>query len=324
MATGEPEHWQKADAAFQIAHQLLEELRARSIDPQRIALIGQLGTAVDAYQAKAAKLKDFKAKNVALDTPEGKTVTADATTTAAEVDRIGNQLADAYTKAADGANASATGEIASAINITIVVSIVSVLLGVVLAIVMARSIASPIKAMTSAMGRLARREMATEIAGLGRKDEVGAMAEAVQVFKDNIIKAAQLTAEQERMKTTAAAAQKAALNKMADTFEANVGQLVGLLDASSTEMEATAKSMVGHGRPNQSAVRNGRGGGRGSRHRNSDRGVGGRGTVCVDHRDQPASGAVRESDRQSGRPTRSAPTGSCTPWRTAPRKSATW
>ena len=244
MATGEPEHWQKADAAFQIAHQKLDDLRAHTIDPQRIAEVGQLGTAVDAYQAKAAKLKDVKGKNNALDTPEGKAVAADAAATAAEVDRIGGQLADVYTKAADGANASAIGEIAGAMNTAIVVGIVSVLLGVGLATVMARSIASPIKAMTDAMGRLAKREMATEIAGRGRKDEVGAMAAAVQVFKDSMIKADQLAAEQERMKTTAATAQKAALNKMADAFEANVGQLVGLLAASSTEMEATAKSMA--------------------------------------------------------------------------------
>jgi methyl-accepting chemotaxis protein len=243
MATGEPEHWQKADAAFQIAHQRLEDLRANAIDPQHIAEVGQLGTAVDAFQAEAAKLKDFKGKNNALDTLEGKAVAADAAAGAAEVDRIGGQLADAYAKASDGANASASSEIANVINTTIVVGIVSVLLGVGLAIVMAQSIASPIKAMTDAMGRLARRDMAAEITGLGRKDEIGAMAAAVQVFKDNMITADQLAAEQERMKTTAAAAQKAALNKMADAFEANVGQLVGLLAASSTEMEATAKSM---------------------------------------------------------------------------------
>ena len=50
--------------------------------------------------------------------------------------------------------------------------------------------------MTGVMDRLARRDMAAEITGLGRKDEVGAMAAAVQVFKDSMIRSDQLAAEQ--------------------------------------------------------------------------------------------------------------------------------
>ncbi len=46
--------------------------------------------------------------------------------------------------------------------------------------------------MTDAMHHLARREFQVEVPGIGRKDEIGRMAEAVQVFKDNMIEADRL------------------------------------------------------------------------------------------------------------------------------------
>lgn len=51
--------------------------------------------------------------------------------------------------------------------------------------IVARGIAGPIRAMTEAMRRLAGKEFAVEIPGAGRSDEIGGMAAAVQVFKDN-------------------------------------------------------------------------------------------------------------------------------------------
>jgi methyl-accepting chemotaxis protein len=105
-----------------------------------------------------------------------------------------------------------------------------------------RGVARPIAAMTGAMRRLAERDMATEIVGLDRKDEIGAMAGAVQVFKDNMIKADQLAAEQAA--DHAAKEQRAArMEALVRGFEAKVANLVGLLASSATEMEATARSM---------------------------------------------------------------------------------
>ena len=64
------------------------------------------------------------------------------------------------------------------------------------------SIARPVRGMTAAMRRLAEKDMAAEIPGMGRRDEIGAMADAVQVFKENMIKADQLAAEQEAERAT--------------------------------------------------------------------------------------------------------------------------
>ena len=53
------------------------------------------------------------------------------------------------------------------------------------------------------------------------------------------------TAEQEGTKAAAAATQKTAMTRTADGFQAKVGNLVALLSAGATELEATARSMSG-------------------------------------------------------------------------------
>jgi methyl-accepting chemotaxis protein len=243
LATDEVSHWDEADKAFTLSHQRLQDLRTHTVDPRRLALIDQLDSAVRLYEADAVKLKAFKGKNAALDAADGMVVASQGADHMAQVTKIGGELSDAFAKAADSASQSAAADIDGTIESALIVGLVSILLGIALAVAMARSIAGPIRAMTAGMNRLARREMQTEITGLGRKDEIGAMAGALQVFKDNMIQADRHSADQDRLKADALAAQKAALRTMADAFEANVGQLVGLLSASSTEMEATAKSM---------------------------------------------------------------------------------
>ncbi len=59
-----------------------------------------------------------------------------------------------------------------------------------------RGISAPIGAMTAAMRRLAEGDTAVEVVGSGRGDEIGAMAKAVEVFKQNAIERARLEAEQ--------------------------------------------------------------------------------------------------------------------------------
>jgi methyl-accepting chemotaxis protein len=56
-------------------------------------------------------------------------------------------------------------------------------------------VSSPIRSMTDAMRRLAERDTSVAVPGVGRGDEIGAMASAVQVFKDNLIEAERLAEE---------------------------------------------------------------------------------------------------------------------------------
>ena len=107
-----------------------------------------------------------------------------------------------------------------------------------------RHIARPIAGMTAAMRRLAERDFETVIPCVGRGDEIGAMASAVQVFKDNMIKADRLAAEQ-LTEQEARQQRTRRLEGLVGDFERQISGTVTVLASAATEMEATARSMTG-------------------------------------------------------------------------------
>lgn len=120
--------------------------------------------------------------------------------------------------------------------------ILGVLLGGGIGWVIGNGIAGPIGHMTNAMGRLADGDKTTEIPGTERGDEVGTMAAAVQVFKENMIKADQLAAEQE--KERAAREQRAKkVDELTKGFDTDVSSVIGTVAAAATQMDSTAVSM---------------------------------------------------------------------------------
>ncbi len=111
--------------------------------------------------------------------------------------------------------------------------------------VVSSGITRPLSQLRRSMAALASGDLATNIVGTDRNDEIGSMAATVMVFKDSMTETERLRAEQEALKAQAAMEQKAALHQMADGFENKVGHLVGMLSSNSTELEATAESMTG-------------------------------------------------------------------------------
>ncbi|WP_456684441.1 methyl-accepting chemotaxis protein [Bradyrhizobium sp. P5_C11_2] len=105
-------------------------------------------------------------------------------------------------------------------------------------------IARPIERMTSAMGVLASGDATIAVPSVGRQDEIGAMASAVQVFKDNLIRTRQLEAETALARASAEEQRKAGMRQMADGFEQAVGGIVGMVSSSATELQATAQTMT--------------------------------------------------------------------------------
>ena len=116
-------------------------------------------------------------------------------------------------------------------------------LGLIIALVLARGIIVPLTAMTTAMTELADGRLETEIPDRDRSDELGHMATAVQVFKDNAIRVRQMEAQQEAQMARAAEEKRRLLAEMADQFEASVGQVVESVSSAATQMQATAQSM---------------------------------------------------------------------------------
>lgn len=124
-----------------------------------------------------------------------------------------------------------------------IIGIVAVLFGLVVAFVIGRGITLPIKGMTSVMRLLAEGNLTVDVPSLDNKDEVGQMARAVEVFKDNAIKVKAMQADQAKAEERAAAERKKAMLDMADRFEASVMGVVKNVSSQATEMQATARSM---------------------------------------------------------------------------------
>ncbi|XYD11940.1 methyl-accepting chemotaxis protein (plasmid) [Methylobacterium sp. NMS12] len=104
-------------------------------------------------------------------------------------------------------------------------------------------VSRPIQAMTGAMSVLAGGDVTAEVPYRGRRDEIGAMATAVQVFKDNLIRSRQLEADTAQARLAAEEQRKAGMRQMADGFEQAVGGIIGLVSAAATQLQATAGSM---------------------------------------------------------------------------------
>jgi methyl-accepting chemotaxis protein len=105
-----------------------------------------------------------------------------------------------------------------------------------------RRVCKPIVELTATMSRLASGDIAGEISGSERNDEIGAMAAAVRVFKDNMIKADHLAVEKEA-ESDVKMRRASALDELTRAFEAKVSELVGGLSSASAVMEDTAQSM---------------------------------------------------------------------------------
>ncbi len=106
-----------------------------------------------------------------------------------------------------------------------------------------RSIVPPILKMVAAMGQLAGGDHAVEIPATDKKDEIGLMARAVLIFKENMIKAKELAAK-EAEAISARVARATRVNDLTQTFDANISTVLRSVASASTELQATASSMT--------------------------------------------------------------------------------
>ncbi len=113
------------------------------------------------------------------------------------------------------------------------------------AFVLARGLVRPIRAMTVTMSRLASGDLDVTVPGTGRRDEIGQMADAVQVFKANATERQRLESEQKATEANAFARRKRDMAALADEVETTVGGIVEAVHGASTKLESTADTLTG-------------------------------------------------------------------------------
>lgn len=122
---------------------------------------------------------------------------------------------------------------------------VALTLSVLLGLLLTRGVGRPIVGITAAMRRLAAGDKTVEVPFRGRRDEIGQMAETVEVFKQNAVAMEALQTEQEAMKLRAEEERKAATLKLADAFELRVKGVVETVASAATQMQGAATAMSG-------------------------------------------------------------------------------
>jgi methyl-accepting chemotaxis protein len=117
------------------------------------------------------------------------------------------------------------------------------LLTALVAWLVSRDITGSLGSLKTVMARLAGGELDIAVAGTARRDEVGEMAAAVMVFQQHMVDSRRLATQRENERSAAAAEKAAAMNQMADHFEAGVGEILRGVVSSATSMQATAHAM---------------------------------------------------------------------------------
>jgi methyl-accepting chemotaxis protein len=107
-----------------------------------------------------------------------------------------------------------------------------------------RSITRPLGQLGARMKTLADGRLEEEIPGIGRRDEIGAMAETVQVFKDNALRMRDLESTDAETRKRAAEERTNAMHAIALEFESSVNGIVRSVASSAAGMQTTAQSMT--------------------------------------------------------------------------------
>jgi methyl-accepting chemotaxis protein len=233
---GDQAHYTHAAASLADSLQLLPGLKGRLAAPRDKERAEAVGTAIARYAADAKQLHEARVGWSAL--------VADG------LDRIGPGIAKAIdtfkatTKAAqDELGPRSSAEIRASVTTMLTVAAIAALFGILAAWVISRSLSVPIRGITENMVTLAAGDKTVVIGGVDRRDEIGSMARAVEVFKRNALEVDRLQAEQERHKEVVEAERRRAMIDLAESFEVSVRGIVQIVSAQSTELEASAQSL---------------------------------------------------------------------------------
>lgn len=126
---------------------------------------------------------------------------------------------------------------------TAAVGLVIVLIGAAVAFFLSQGLSRSIALMTSAMKELADNNLEVEVNGTDRHDEIGEMARAVQVFKDNMIEGRDMRAAQAE-EQSAKAQRQVVIDQAIKQFEASATESISKVTRSADDMQQSAQSLT--------------------------------------------------------------------------------
>jgi methyl-accepting chemotaxis protein len=236
------EPYRKADQAFNTALRETKQLTSdNAAQQQRLDRIGQAATSwrQDVAEREIALMRNpqtaAEARNLEASGAGKKHMD--------ELRGLVRELVDAEAALLQTRAEAAAAALSSSTSAIIGGSILMVAIAFFALIMLNVAVTRGITSMTAAMGRLADHDLSVNIPYADRRDEVGDMAKAVQVFKDNAIRVQALETEQRETERRQAEQRRRDMVDLADRFERAVGDIVDTVSSASTELEASANAL---------------------------------------------------------------------------------
>ncbi|KZB70363.1 MULTISPECIES: methyl-accepting chemotaxis protein [Thalassospira] len=238
LLTGESAAAKNVDDRLASAITLNDEL-VELLDTDEMIEVAQVaGESLKAYRAAFAKVATMSAGDPARDQ-----IVTDT------LDTIGPMVAEnledlklTVKHEQDEIGPRAAKAASQAVIITAIVAGVALILGIFAAWKIGSGISRPIQQITDAMKELAGGNKQTDIPGQDRFDEIGDMSKAVLVFKENMIRAEELAAQEaEAVKRRERRAEK--INELTADFDQDMSVILKALASAATEMQSTATGM---------------------------------------------------------------------------------
>jgi methyl-accepting chemotaxis protein len=209
----------------------------KSGDAEISAAVKEIFTMLEAYRQALIKLSDnVKAIDAKVATMVGAAAAIIKDSEAIKADLLADQQ---RLERESDATVAATEQMVAVLGIG------GFLLGAVLAVLLGRGISRPMQTMCAAMRRLAGGDFNVVLPGLGRRDEIGEMAAAVEEFKIQATRKAEQDAiAREREAEAGRAARRAELFGFASEFETAVGAIVAHVSDAATQLESAAATLT--------------------------------------------------------------------------------
>ncbi|MBR0911437.1 methyl-accepting chemotaxis protein [Bradyrhizobium japonicum] len=236
------------------------EMAKLSHSPENHKRIDRLTVLIGNYQKGEQQIETIRKQELALEGKKDGEAAAQYAKLVSDIDRIRketlapineeiseltNEITNFAKQKSVEARTEAEAEAASVARTSFITGMLVALVLIGACIFSVFSIARPMRALTAAMEKLAGGDFSVVLPGLGRKDEVGEVAGAVEKFKIVSEQKAREDAEaKSRQDQLAAEQRRSEMRRLADSFEGAVGEIVGTVSSASTELEASATTLT--------------------------------------------------------------------------------
>lgn len=236
-ATADAAQITRASGSADNAITQLRKLRGEIDDKTLGGLIDGLIQIVTDYKAVSAHYVQVSEGIAAL-------IRDKALPAASEIGELSDKIVETAKQHAEQATAEAASIESTVEHLGLAVGALAIIVLIGTAVFGSLTIAKPIRRIAEVLLVLANGDKQVDIPYVGRGDEVGDAANAANTFKDNLIRIEKMEAAQRETEARAAEQRRADMHRLADEFQAAVGEIVNTVSSASTELEAAATSLT--------------------------------------------------------------------------------